>query len=324
MTAEVAAIIPTHDRAALLPTTLRSVLWQRDVELEAVVVDDGSSDETTEVVDRLGDPRVRLVRNETPQGVSAARNRGAAQARARWLAFCDDDDLWAPDKLARQVAAAEASGRRWAYGGAVHVSIDLRVLSAHLPPSPDRLVARLPSWNLMPGGSSNVIVRADAFESCGGWDHGLVNLADWDLWARLAHDGLPAEVRAPLIGYRIHDGNASRDIGLILREANLIDGRYGAQLDTGELHHYLAWVYLRRGYRRPAVRHLASAALRGQGRAVAQTVTGLAQRRFGKLVPAVRPRSKPGHDEWVAEAETWIASLRETGGAAWPVLGSDR
>jgi hypothetical protein len=101
---------------------------------------------------------------------------------------------------------------------------------------------------------------------------------------------------------------------LILREANLIDGRYGAQLDTGELHHYLAWVYLRRGYRRPAVRHLASAALRGQGRAVAQTVTGLAQRRFGKLVPAVRPRSKPGHDEWVAEAETWIASLREAGG----------
>ena len=219
MIAQVAAIIPTHDRAALLSTTLRSVLWQRDVELEAIVVDDGSSDGTSEVVARLGDPRVRLVRNETPQGVSAARNRGAAEAKARWLAFCDDDDLWAPDKLARQVADAEGSGRRWAYGGAVHVSIDLRVMSAHLPPSPDRLVARLPSWNLMPGGSSNVIVRADAFESRGGWDHGLVNLADWDLWARLAQDGLPAEVRAPLVGYRIHDGNASGDIGLILREA---------------------------------------------------------------------------------------------------------
>jgi glycosyltransferase involved in cell wall biosynthesis len=324
MTAEVAAIIPTHDRAALLSTTLRSVLWQRDVELEAVVVDDGSSDGTSEVVDRLGDPRVRLVRNETPQGVSAARNRGAALARARWLAFCDDDDLWAPDKLARQVAAAEASGRRWAYGGAVHVSIDLRVTSAQLPPSPDRLVARLPSWNLMPGGSSNVIVRADAFESRGGWDDGLVNLADWDLWARLAQDGLPAEVRAPLIGYRIHDGNASGDVGLILREAKMIDGRYRARLDVGELHHYLAWVYLRRGHRRPAVRHLATAALRGQGRAVAQSVTGLARRRLGKLVPAVRPRSKPGHDEWVAEAETWIASLREAADAAWPVPGTDR
>jgi hypothetical protein len=235
------------------------------------------------------------------------------------LAFCDDDDLWAPDKLARQVAAAEASGRRWAYGGAVHVSIDLRVLSAHLPPSADRLVARLPSWNLMPGGSSNVIVRADAFESRGGWDDGLVNLADWDLWARLAQDGLPAEVYAPLVGYRIHEGNASGDIALILREANLIDGRYGAQLDVGELHHYLAWVYLRRGHRRPALRHLATAALRGQGRAVAQSVTGLAQRRFGELVPAIRPRPKPGHEEWVAEAETWIASLREAGGSAWPV-----
>jgi glycosyltransferase involved in cell wall biosynthesis len=116
MTAEVAAIIPTHDRALQL-TTLRSVLWQRDVELEAIVVDDGSSDGTSDVVDRLGDQRVWLVRNETAQRVSAARNRGAAQAKARWLAFCDDDDLWAPDKPARQVAAAEASGRRWRLTG---------------------------------------------------------------------------------------------------------------------------------------------------------------------------------------------------------------
>ena len=316
MTAEVAAIIPTHDRAALLPTTLRSVLWQRDVELEAIVVDDGSSDGTGEVLDRLGDPRVRLVRNETPQGVSAARNRGAARVKARWLAFCDDDDLWAPDKLARQISAAEASGRRWAYGGAVHVSLDLRVTSAQLPPSPDRLVARLPSWNLMPGGSSNVIVRADAFEASGGWDEGLVNLADWDLWARFAGAGPPADVRAPLVGYRIHGGNASGDVGLILREARLIDGRFGAKLDVGELHHYLAWVYLRRGHRRPALRHLAKAAARGQARAVARSVTGLAQRRLARVIPAVRPRLQPVHEEWLAEAESWIAPLRDGGGSA--------
>jgi glycosyltransferase involved in cell wall biosynthesis len=316
MTADVAAIVPTHDRAALLLTTLRSVLWQRDVSLEVIVVDDGSADGTDEVVERMADPRIRLVRHEIPKGVSAARNHGAAQARAAWLAFCDDDDLWAPDKLARQVAAADASGRAWAYGGAVHVSIDLRVMSAHLPPTPERLVARLPSWNLMPGGSSNVVVRADAFASVGGWDEGLVNLADWDLWARLAQAGPPADVRAPLVGYRIHGGNASRDAGLILREASLIDGRYGARLDLGEVHHYLAWVYLRRGRRRPAVRHLATAAARGHGRAVARSVTGLAQRGLGRLVPAVRPRPKPDHEAWVAEAEAWIARLREAGGPA--------
>ena len=107
MTADVAAIVPTHDRADLLTTTLRSVLWQRGVSLEVVVVDDGSSEAMDTVVERVGDPRVRVVRNETPEGVCAARNRGAAETDARWLAFCDDDDLWAPDKLARQVAAAE-------------------------------------------------------------------------------------------------------------------------------------------------------------------------------------------------------------------------
>ena len=316
MSADVAAIVPTHDREKLLSSTLRSVLWQRDVELEVIVVDDGSSDGTGEAVEGMGDPRIRLVRNETPHGVCAARNRGAAETRASWLAFCDDDDLWAPDKLARQVAAAEASGRAWAYGGAVHVAIDLRVLSAHLPPSPDRLVARLPSWNLMPGGSSNVIVRADAFEASGGWDEDLVNLADWDLWARLAGAGPPADVRAPLVGYRIHGGNASGDVGLILREARLIDGRFGAKLDLGELHHYLAWVYLRRGHRRPALRHLAMAAARGQGRAVARSVTGLARRGLARVIPAVGPRPQPNHEEWLAEAETWIAPLRDGGRSA--------
>lgn len=315
MNADVAAIVPTHDRSALLSTTLRSLLWQQGVSLEVIVVDDGSSDATRDVVQRLADPRVRLVRNETSRGVSAARNRGAADARARWLAFCDDDDLWAPDKLARQVAAAEASGRFWAYGGAVHVSIDLQVLSVQLPPSPELLVERLPSWNLMPGGSSNAVVLVDAFDQSGRWDEGLINLADWDLWARLAQNGPPAQVRAPLVGYRIHGGNASRDVGLIMREARMIDGRYGAKLDDGELHHYLAWLYLRRGRHRPALTHLATAAVRGQGRAVARSVTGIAQRGLAKAAGVARPRSKPGHEEWIAEAEAWIARLRESEGS---------
>ncbi|HEX6207479.1 MAG TPA: glycosyltransferase family 2 protein, partial [Actinomycetota bacterium] len=111
MTPEISAIVPTHNRAGLLTTTLRTVLWQRDVSLEVVVVDDGSSDATADLVEGLGDPRVRLVRHDAPRGVSTARNRGASEARGDWLAFCDDDDLWAPDKLARQLAAARDGDR---------------------------------------------------------------------------------------------------------------------------------------------------------------------------------------------------------------------
>lgn len=316
MTPDISVVIPTHNRVDLLSTTLRTALWQRDVTLEVIVVDDGSAESAASSVERLRAPRVRLVRNDSPQGVSVARNRGAAEARAPWLAFCDDDDLWAPDKLARQLAAARDHGRLWAYGGAVHVSLDLRVLSAKLPPAPERLVGALPAWSLMPGGSSNVIVRADTFQAAGGWDASLINLADWDLWARLARQGEPACVKRPLVGYRIHGGNASADTALILREARVLDGRYGAKLDYGQLHHYLAWVYLRAGRRRPAAGHLLKAAARGQGRAVARTVTGLATRRLSHRLPELAPRPKSTDSAWIAEAETWLAALRETGSAS--------
>lgn len=310
MNPDITAVVPTHNRAPLLLTTLRTVLWQQGVSLEVVVVDDGSTDDTAAAVEQLADPRIRLIRNDRPQGVSAARNRGAEQGRAPWLAFCDDDDLWAPDKLASQLAAARAVRRDWAYGGAVHVNIDLTVLSAKRPPHPARLVSVLPGWNLMPGGSSNVIVRADVFRAAGGWDVGLINLADWDLWARLAREGAPACVDAPLVGYRIHSGNASADTRLILREARVLDQRYGSKVDYGELHHYLGWVHLRSGHRRPAVRHFARAAVRGQARDVTRALAHLARRRMARL-SVLGP--KPQGDDWIAEAEAWVAPLRDAG-----------
>jgi glycosyltransferase involved in cell wall biosynthesis len=308
---DVTAVIPTHNRAQLLATTLRTVLWQRDVALEVIVVDDGSSENIATVIEQFADSRVRLVRHEVPQGVSLARNHGAAEAGAPWLAFCDDDDLWAPDKIARQLAAAQALGRAWSYGGAVHVNTALRVLSAIVPPPPERLVAVLPRWNTMPGGSSNVIVLAELFQAVGGWDPGLINLADWDLWARLAREALPACVERPLVGYRIHAGNASANTELILREARQMNRRPGARLDFGELHHYLAWVHLRAGRRRPAVPHLMKAAAHGQVTAVGKTMLGIMRHRAARWLPALSSPLADVRAEWVAESEAWIAPLRE-------------
>jgi len=232
---DITAIVPTHDRIGLLTTTLRTVLWQRDVSLEVIVVDDGSRDDVATAVAAFDDPRVRVLRNDTARGVSSARNRGAAEARAPWLAFCDDDDLWAPEKLARQLAVATRDDARWSYGGAVHVNLPLRITTAKRPPPGDVLARTLPGWSLMPGGSSNAIVRRDAFRDVDGWDEGLVNLADWDLWAKLAASaGIPAVAEAPLVGYRIHAGNASGDVALILREASILEARYG-RVDRGRL-----------------------------------------------------------------------------------------
>src|SRR6476620_3195330 len=96
----VSVIVPTHNRVRLLPLTLQSVLWQQGVQLEVIVVDDASAADVRGTVEALDDPRVRVLRQELPQGVCMARNRGVAEAGGSWVAFVDDDDLWAPDKLA--------------------------------------------------------------------------------------------------------------------------------------------------------------------------------------------------------------------------------
>ena len=128
MTPFVSVVVPSHNRARLLSRTLQSILAQQMGDLEVVVVDDGSTDDTASVA-AAADPRVVVLRNEAPAGVSAARNRGIAAARGAWMAFCDDDDLWSPEKLAHQLAAAERARADWVYSGDVNVDDGLRVLS---------------------------------------------------------------------------------------------------------------------------------------------------------------------------------------------------
>jgi glycosyltransferase involved in cell wall biosynthesis len=306
---EVSVVIPTRDRSRLLGLTLHSVLWQRAVDLEVVVVDDGSTDDTAQMVAGLGDRRVRLVRHDTAQGVSAARNRGIAEAGGSWVAFLDDDDLWAPDKLTRQLQAARRSGRDWVYAGAVKVDAAQRLNGGRPPPEPQEVMARIERWNPMPGGCSNVMAASTLLRSAGPFDRQLVNLADWDLWIRMARaGGRPAMVPSPLVGYRQHGGNRSLDTALILREARVIERRYGTPLDWGGIFRYLAWLCVRSGRRREALWHFARVAVRGQAASVATDLAGLLRDRLA--VPGIG-RSRPNeHRDWGTEAEAWLACLR--------------
>jgi glycosyltransferase involved in cell wall biosynthesis len=105
----VSVIIPVFNRAKSLAAALRSVAEQTFPDWEAVVVDDGSSDESAEVALRVGQPgKVRVVRHERNQGPSAARNSGILAARGRYVSFLDSDDSWHPEKLSRQLELVEA------------------------------------------------------------------------------------------------------------------------------------------------------------------------------------------------------------------------
>ena len=309
MTPEVSVVVPTRDRRELLSRTLGTVLRQRSVDLEAIVIDEGSSDGTRDTVTGLGDPRVRYFRNEVPTGVARARNRGIEEARGEWVAFVDDDDLWAPDKLVEQLVAAHRANLPWAYAGAVKIDEGERLVGGRPPPQPERVVQRLPRWNAVPGGCSGVIATRSLLRETGGFDPTLVNLADWDLWIRFVREAPPACAPRPLVGYRWHAGNASLDTELILREARVIGSRYKVPLDWGAIHHYLAHLSVRAGFPTRALRHFMWAFLRGETSS-ARDVAWLIRRRMRGAGAAEEVRAEPSIVEWRAQAQEWLAAVR--------------
>jgi glycosyltransferase involved in cell wall biosynthesis len=314
---DVSVIIPTHNRCQLLELTLRSVFEQQNVAFEVVVVDDGSTDDTCRLLQNLGD-RVRVVRHERPGGVSAARNHGIAEARGRWVAFLDDDDLWAPDKLACQLEALRVSDRQWAYTGAVDMTTNHRVLAGQAPAPPDQLVEELMVRNRMPAGASNVIVLKEWLPAAPVFDGSFYHAADWDLWIRLARQGPPAYVPRPLVAYRFHAGGASLDLLGMFAEAVEIGRRHGAVVDRNEVNRFLARLAKRAGWSRASLRHYSRAAAGDRRYLIREFVPdvyklavevawsragrlGIRRRRFG-------PRRDP-HRKWKDEAQLWIDRL---------------
>lgn len=303
-------VIPTHNRSHLLALTLTAVLRQREVDLEVVVVDEASTDRTPDVIAELGSGRVRVIRHPVPRGVSEARNRGIAESCGEWVAFSDDDDLWAPDKLVSQIAAARHAGRDWAYAGVVNVDDHLRVISGRPPPAPEEVSANLARYNAVPGGGSNVVVHRDLLCRTGRFDARLRNTEDWEMWIRFAKHGPPAWVPRPLVAYRIHSANSSLDVGAILQGAALIEDLHGTSVDWGRFYRWIAQACQRTGRRRDAVRHYLRAAMRGQVRPVLLDLLVLGRLRLTRALAASTPKPRSAHDAWQAEAERWLHELR--------------
>ena len=203
---EVSVVVPTRSRWHLLSTAaLPSVLEQEDVDVEVIVVDDGSRDETPTRLADLDDPRLVVIRHDESRGVAVARNTGIRAARGRWVSFLDDDDLWAPRKLRAQVDSAERAGAVFAYSAGGGLNASREFLFAVSPPDPATVTRELLRWNVIWCGCSNVLARADVVTELGGFDERLVQLADWDLWIRLALSGGAAATTEVLVGYVMHD-----------------------------------------------------------------------------------------------------------------------
>lgn len=257
----VSVIIPTRNRCGLLSRTLRCALDRSLPELEVVVVDDASEDATRDLLGSVPDDRLRCERHGSRRGVAAARNTGLAVARGRWVAFLDDDDLWAPQKLALQLQALDATDAGWSCASSVHIDVALRILYLHRAPLPGDVADLVLTRNAIPGGASGVVAGRDLVVGLGGFDTRLASLADWDLWIRLALTCPLAPVAAPVMAYLLHPGALSVDVRASERELEFVVDKYreererrGLSLDYHSFAVHFAELQQRAGDRLPAAR----------------------------------------------------------------------
>lgn len=213
----VTAVIPAYNAERFLADAIASVLDQTYPHIECVVVDDGSTDGTIAVAERFMS-QIRLV--STPnEGVSAARNKGAAAGSGPLLAFLDADDLWLPKKIERQVDEMQRrDDLAMTYTGVFLVDEDLDFRGRIGPPPP---VAALRNTLLMEPPilmTVTYLIRRTVFEAEGGFDGSLSTSADCDFSCRVALRHPIGVIDAPLHLYRLHPGQMHRDLDTTERD----------------------------------------------------------------------------------------------------------
>ncbi|MDB5973572.1 MAG: glycosyltransferase family 2 protein [Nevskia sp.] len=272
----ISIVLPTHNRARLLPRAVRSVLAQTDVDFELVVIDDGSSDGTQDVLASLpGDARIRLLRNETPGGAAAARNRAIRSASGEWVAFLDDDDELLPDYLVRlrsHLHALPAAGLVWT--GVERLYHDSTPPRSEILQWQDRWDGMTPAAHpflLFFALSFGVAIRRSALLDAGLFDERFSATEDIDLAMRLVAAGTPYAA-LPEVLLRVHIGEGasvsrSRDHRSALRLLLLQKNAAFLATQPALLAHYrlFAMSGLYRDGRKREARTLASALLRSGG-----------------------------------------------------------
>lgn len=182
----VSVAISTWNRAHLVGRAIRSALAQTFEDIEVLVVDDGSTDATPDVLAGVDDSRVRRVRHDRNHGISRTRNTAIRLARGEWIAFHDDDNEWVPDYLERQLARAA----RWPDAGVVYCRARLRDARSGSEKDEERGLYQGKVFHHLVGGwspwISGTLIRMSALREVGGLDERLRATEDHDLWLRLA------------------------------------------------------------------------------------------------------------------------------------------
>jgi glycosyltransferase involved in cell wall biosynthesis len=198
---KISVVIPAYNAAVFLPRCLKSVFAQTLKPHEVIVVDDGSIDDTATLAAELG----AKVITRPNGGLSAARNTGIQNASSEWIALLDADDLWAPEKLERQVLSIRPE--------TVLVYTGIRIFDDHGVrnelPAVDVISARKMLRYRNPITPSTVLVRREMVLQGGGFREDIRACEDWEMWVRLNRLGQFEAIPDPLTDYYVHPKSLS-------------------------------------------------------------------------------------------------------------------
>lgn len=323
--AEVTVIIPTKNRPHDLARAVRSVLKQQGVVVQVIAVDDGGDPGILDTVSELQDRRVMTLRNERSLGVAAARNRGIRLATTEWVAFVDDDDIWAPTKLREQLrAVGSTAGAGWSSTACVHIDPRYEVVGWERAPEPKTVASALLRKQVVPGGGSGVLVRRELALSAGCFDEALLNLADWDFYVRLALRSPVAVVGAPLLAYSVHATSMSLNLPLDLQrsegEFEVLRRKYSrerltraVEIDEDFWMLYLGALSVRSRQYATAGRLFVRVLLHRRTPAAAWQILRRAAPGWMRRAKWRLPRALGGPPRWFVRSSSWLDEYRQQG-----------
>jgi glycosyltransferase involved in cell wall biosynthesis len=210
---QVSVVMPAFNAAKTIGIAIQSVLDQTFTNWELLIINDGSTDGTLEIVAQFNDPRIYTI-TQVNQGVATARNAGLNQARGRYIAFLDSDDLWSPQKLQKQVSIFENSTDKLCLVYTKHrgfiedinksFSMDIDTSIGF-----DNDYHRLLIIDFVP--TLTVMIKASIIKDVGFFRADLHGTEDWDYWIRIAKSYCLERVNEELAFYRIGSNSLSRN-----------------------------------------------------------------------------------------------------------------
>lgn len=206
----VSVVMLTYKRAEIVPRAIESILAQTYQDFEFIILNDGSPDNTDEVVAKYQDPRIRYYKNKQNKGIAYSRNRAASFARGKYIMIMDDDDISLPERMQKQVAYLENNPKITVVAGQIEGL-------SRVPATHDDIAAGLIQYNNF--GNANIMYRADfAKKHQISYNQSLKASEDWDFWLKMLFAG--AKFAAIAEDVLVRNAASKKHYGINYEDAN--------------------------------------------------------------------------------------------------------